>query len=1216
MALDRIFDRPRLSLMRREPSAIIALADRARDAQQWELAARLYREALDQNPHNPPIWVQYGHALKESGGLRDPDKLAQAELAYRRALLLDRGAADSYLQLGHVLKIQGRTQEARGAYLRAFALDPALDNASFELAQLGWSERHFSELRARLAPGDPDLLFPAPESNKSSGKKIHAAAATHPALGGRHDFIVQGLDDVSEATQCQADLYARKHGAAEECYPSDRLRTIPHSDGQPERKLDENPPLHETGVDGAYLPPSAQPPVAGDEQVGLITLPAPEYPIWSVIIDARVESWVLRRCLGALARQQTVIAFEVLACVEDDQGLDLAGLRQFAVSKDAGLAGWIAAASAARGGYLVLLSGDLEPRPDWLDALHNTFERFPDAGAVGSCVIDAEGWLHHAGSTIDHHRRIAPRAHGIPVEHPDVASPGEVDFCPLDGLGLSAALWREIGGLDTRIRDPTHAAVDLALRIRNTGRSVICQPFARLDVARTATPAIGAVGRPDRQVFIERWSTKLRPPRPQSKARVLFVDDKTPEPDKDSGSGDIYWFMRIFLRLGYDVTFLPAVTLEHAGRYTDDLRRWGITCVTAPFIESAESYLRHEAAHFELIMLYRALTACRYIDIIRHVAPHARIVLDTVDLLHIREQRRAELIGSVELLKGAEQLRTAELQTIAKADCTILLSQTEYEIVASQLPEASIRLIPVVRPIVGRLAPFAGRRDVVFIGGFEHQPNVDAIQYFVGEIWPLVRAALPSVQLIVVGSKPPEQVLGLNDPAAGIVVRGYVEDLTELMRTCCLTVAPLRYGAGIKGKIVTSLTYGVPCVATSIASEGMRLTPHSGVITAADPATFAAAIVELHEQEPVWQRLSDSGLEFAARNFSIERITRTIQAMLRDLHLPADPVDIADPPGLLREFDGWLRNGKAAAVNQHRVSVIIPLYNHARFIRPAVESVLAQTYPVSEIVIVDDGSTDESAGIAASLCERDPRVIFWSKPNGGAHAAINDGIHRATGDLVAILNSDDSYHPERFSELIGLLTSDATLDLVASGISFIDDAGEAIGNDWYEQAMAFYREAGDPALTLINGNILMTTSNFMARHTLFDEVGYFSPLRYAHDLDFLLRLLVAERRLGLHRRPLLSYRMHQTNTIQEDHAKVKAEWAIVTAFFLHQLNERARPMEPQYAARVLDLLDRHLLARPVQLCMTYFRHHPSDTLERNPIFADTKFRVLLAENAQ
>jgi hypothetical protein len=114
----------------------------------------------------------------------------------------------------------------------------------------------------------------------------------------------------------------------------------------------------------------------------------------------------------------------------------------------------------------------------------------------------------------------------------------------------------------------------------------------------------------------------------------------------------------------------------------------------------------------------------------------------------------------------------------------------------------------------------------------------------------------------------------------------------------------------------------------------------------------------------------------------------------------------------------------------------------------------------------------------------------------------------------------------------------------------------------------------------------------------------------------LLRLLVAERRLGLHRRPLLSYRMHQTNTIQEDHAKVKAEWAIVTAFFLHQLNERARPMEPQYAARVLDLLDRHLLARPVQLCMTYFRHHPSDTLERNPIFADTKFRVLLAENAQ
>src|SRR6202011_5355663 len=120
------------------PSAV-ALADQARDRGQWEVAAELYRKALNRNPRNPPIWVQYGHALKESGERRDPDKLAQAESAYRRALSLDPSAADPYLQLGHVLKLQGKTEEAQAAYLRAFASNRSLRNSLDELLALGWS---------------------------------------------------------------------------------------------------------------------------------------------------------------------------------------------------------------------------------------------------------------------------------------------------------------------------------------------------------------------------------------------------------------------------------------------------------------------------------------------------------------------------------------------------------------------------------------------------------------------------------------------------------------------------------------------------------------------------------------------------------------------------------------------------------------------------------------------------------------------------------------------------------------------------------------------------------------------------------------------------------------------------------------------------------------------------------------------------------------------
>jgi GT2 family glycosyltransferase/glycosyltransferase involved in cell wall biosynthesis/tetratricopeptide (TPR) repeat protein len=147
MALDRVVDLLRFG----RKLNFVDLADRARNARQWELAARLYRKALDRSPDNPPIWVQYGHALKESGELRDPGKLAHAEVAYRKALLLDPGAADTYLQLGHVLKLQGKTEEAQAAYLRAFALDPSMPYSLQELRGLGWSEAQVVELQGMIA---------------------------------------------------------------------------------------------------------------------------------------------------------------------------------------------------------------------------------------------------------------------------------------------------------------------------------------------------------------------------------------------------------------------------------------------------------------------------------------------------------------------------------------------------------------------------------------------------------------------------------------------------------------------------------------------------------------------------------------------------------------------------------------------------------------------------------------------------------------------------------------------------------------------------------------------------------------------------------------------------------------------------------------------------------------------------------------------------------
>ncbi len=313
---------------------------------------------------------------------------------------------------------------------------------------------------------------------------------------------------------------------------------------------------------------------------------------------------------------------------------------------------------------------------------------------------------------------------------------------------------------------------------------------------------------------------------------------------------------------------------------------------------------------------------------------------------------------------------------------------------------------------------------------------------------------------------------------------------------------------------------------------------------------------------------------------------------------------------------GGAAPSREEATVEGRVSVVIPLFNHAPFIAEAVASALTQGLLLRELIVVDDGSTDESAAIMRRLAAQEARIVFWSQPNRGAHAAINAGLARATGELVAILNSDDRYGEGRLAALAGALDDEPDADLAASEIGFIDADGARIPNAWYDAALAFLDVSGDPGAALINGNYLMTTSNFLFRRRLPEEVGGFAPLRYAHDLDFALRLVAAGRGMALVRRPLLHYRMHGNNTISEGHDRVKLEWAAVAAFFLTQLWDRpdSAPIDWARARALEDVLDRHALTRPVHLCMAYFRRHPTDTMQHTPFLRDASFRALLAED--
>lgn len=225
-----------------------------------------------------------------------------------------------------------------------------------------------------------------------------------------------------------------------------------------------------------------------------------------------------------------------------------------------------------------------------------------------------------------------------------------------------------------------------------------------------------------------------------------------------------------------------------------------------------------------------------------------------------------------------------------------------------------------------------------------------------------------------------------------------------------------------------------------------------------------------------------------------------------------------------------------------RISVIVPLYNHSKYVEDALCSVIGQTLPPYEIIVIDDGSTDDSFAKISKMASGDERIKISTRKNKGAHNTINEGLSLATGDFISILNSDDIYESDRFYRLMSHFRRDSKIDIIYSEVKFIDSNSLPIANQWYVDALEFYRENGCIFdLSVINGNFIMTTSNFFARVNVFEKIGQFAAYRYAHDLDFILRAYGEGCRHIIDDGALLNYRYHPENTIKENINLVRLE---------------------------------------------------------------------------
>jgi len=347
------------------------------------------------------------------------------------------------------------------------------------------------------------------------------------------------------------------------------------------------------------------------------------------------------------------------------------------------------------------------------------------------------------------------------------------------------------------------------------------------------------------------------------------MDATTPRPDRDSGSLRAFGLMRLLLSEGHALDFMPDDGAD-AGDYADALRALG---VGLPLRRGGwPAWLSALESPYDTLIISRHHLAHALIPLVRRLHPGTRIVLDTVDLHHLREQREAEFRRDARLARLAAITRRRELAAIAAADITWVVSPEEADLLAGQLPEVQCQIIPNLHEPAPIHLPFEHRCGVLFVGGAAHPPNIDAAHWLIEEIIPQVREQLPDCPFHLVGD-------GLREalPRGWLIpecvhLHGYVPDLAALLGQCRVSVAPLRFGAGVNGKINQAMAAGLPVVAARGISQGLNARDGEDILLADNAHDLAAAIVRLHQDPALWAHLARGGVDNIRRYFSAEAI--------------------------------------------------------------------------------------------------------------------------------------------------------------------------------------------------------------------------------------------------------------------------------------------------------------------------------------------------------
>ena len=625
-----------------------------------------------------------------------------------------------------------------------------------------------------------------------------------------------------------------------------------------------------------------------------LAFPEVENPDVSVVIPAHNKAKVTYACMCALLLAYNKASFEVIL-VDDGSSDETAAFETIVsgitVVRNTESQKFIRACNAgadlARGKYVVLLNNDTEPTMGWLDELIEAFERFDSVGLVGSKLLYPDGRLQEAGGVIWNT--------GDPWNYGRLQNPAEprfnyarqVDYVSGAAMMTTKEIWDEVGGLSAYLEPMYFEDTDFAFKVREAGYTTWFVPSSVVyhyeGITSGTDTASGfkrfqEVNRPN---FKRRWAQACagfspvghKPDLEKDRGivgRVLFVDYTTPMGDRDAGSYAVLQEIRIMQSLGYKVTFMPE-NLAHMGSYTTELEKQGVEVIAAPFYTSTRQFLEDRASEFDVFYIVRYHVVNNVVRTIRELVPTAKIIMNTCDLHYLRYLRRGISQKSEEGLEESRKVRDEEFEAMRSVDVVLCYNETEIAIVeAASEGKIKVQKCPWVLDIPAETpAGRDTRKGLSFLGSFQHHPNVEGLEWFANTVMSELAISRPDILLSVYGSRMNDQIKGLA--SSNIDTVGFVENVNDAYDSHRVFVAPLLSGAGLKGKVLSALAHGIPCIISPIAAESTGLRDTIDCFIAETPTEWVEKIIRLYDDPTIWERFRQNGLDLARERFSFEK---------------------------------------------------------------------------------------------------------------------------------------------------------------------------------------------------------------------------------------------------------------------------------------------------------------------------------------------------------